>query len=105
MPLVPEISARINANGPAHQEAVVKRWRDAWLNPFMPERGWHQHSMDLVDADSLLSLSSLIAIFDSVEAPLVVQAEQSQALLDLLAQARIPCRVLVIYPRLFAPQF
>jgi hypothetical protein len=87
--LVPEIRNRIESQQLARQRALVDRYEEYWLRPFMPDRGWQSHSNGLVDHDSLLALVSLSDIFAALE-PLstAVSAERSQKLLELLDDAR-----------------
>lgn len=92
MSLIPEIRARIESQGVVTQQAVVDRFESSWLKPFMPDRGWHQHSRDLIEQESLLALSSLSEIFSSLEPPAIVDAQKSQTLLGLLDAARAAVR-------------
>lgn len=91
--LIPEIRTRIVSQGLDGQLALFARYEDAWLKPFMPDRGWQQGSHSLVDTDSLLALTSLSAIFATLEpGQSIVEAEQSKTLLGLVDEARAAVR-------------
>jgi hypothetical protein len=87
--LIPEIRTRIESQA-VDQLAVYNRWVEAWREPFMPHgRNWDQASHGLVDEDAMLALTSLSAIFGALEPRVViVEAEQSEHLLGLVAEAR-----------------